>query len=72
VASARQTFQVVGIVAAAAGVTSLPFPRTSPRALSQSLVARLAEMGAFTRFGLGLLAVGLSCLGIAALLPRDD
>ena len=66
---ARQTLQVVGTCAAAVGFMLLPFATTSPKALTQSLFEHVRTTGAFTAPGLVLLAVGLGCLVLAALLP---
>jgi hypothetical protein len=69
VRGAKQILQVVGICVAGIGVMALPFPRTSPKALTQSLFERLAMTGAFTRPGVILICVGLGCLALAAFLP---
>src|SRR5512133_2375297 len=69
VARARQILLVVGICVAAIGAMALPFPRASPKALTQSFFERVAMTGAFTRPGLILLGVGLGCLALAALMP---
>jgi hypothetical protein len=68
---AKQVLRVGGICAAAIGFTALPFPRTNPKAISQSLFERLAATGAFTQPGLVLICVGLGCLALAALLPSS-
>jgi hypothetical protein len=66
---AKQILLVVGICVAAIGLQALPFPQTSPGAVTQSLYVRLAETGAFTRPGFILICVGVGCLALAALLP---
>lgn len=66
---AKQILQVVGICVAGIGVLALPFPRTNPKALTQSFFERVATTGAFTRPGVILILVGLGCLAIAVLLP---
>jgi hypothetical protein len=66
---AKQTLLVVGICVAGIGVMALPFPRTSPKALTQSLFERVAMTGVFTRPGVILICVGVGCLALAALLP---
>jgi hypothetical protein len=68
---AKQILQGVGIFIAAAGVVSLPSSGLGPKGLTQSLFARLAITGAFTRHGLVLILVGLGCLVVAMLLPSD-
>jgi hypothetical protein len=59
----------VGVCVAAVGVTALPFARTNPKALTQSLFESVAATGAFTRPGFFLICAGLGCLAVAALLP---
>jgi hypothetical protein len=66
---AKQILQVLGICVAGIGVMALPFPRTNPKAFTQSLFERVAMTGAFTRPGVILILVGLGCLALAALLP---
>ena len=66
---AKQILQVVGICVAGIGVMALPFPRTHPKAITQSLFERIATTGAFTRPGVILICVGLGCVALAALLP---
>jgi hypothetical protein len=68
---AKQILQIVGVCVAAFGLVSLPFARTNPKALTQSLFERMAASGVFTRPGLILICVGLGCLAIAALVPDD-
>jgi hypothetical protein len=69
---AKQILLVAGICVAGLGLMALPFPRTSPKALTQSVFERIAMTGAFTRPGLILICVGLGCLVIAALLPSGQ
>jgi hypothetical protein len=71
VGRAKQILLVVGVCVGVIGLMALPFPRASPKALTQSLFERLATTGAFTRPGLILICVGLGCLALAALLPSD-
>jgi hypothetical protein len=52
VGRAKQILLVVGVCAGVIGLMALPFPRTSPKALTQSLFERIATTGAFTRLGL--------------------
>ncbi len=66
---AKRILLVGGICAACVGATALPFPRTNPKALTQSLFENVAMTGAFTRPGVILICVGLGCLALAALLP---
>lgn len=67
---AREILQIVGTCIAAIGVMALPFVRTSPKAVTQSLFERVAMTGAFTRPGVVLILLGLGCLALAAALPR--
>lgn len=66
---AKQILLVIGICAAAVGVMLLPLPRTSPKALTQSLFVNVAMTGAFTQPGVILVCVGLGCIALGALLP---
>lgn len=66
---AKEILLVVGTCLALFGVMALPYARTSPKA--QSLFERAAMTGAFTRPGVVLISIGLVCLGVAALLPKD-
>lgn len=66
---AKQILQIVGTCVAAIGALALPFPRVSPKGLTQSLFERLAATGAFTSPGVILICVGLGCIALAALLP---
>lgn len=65
----KEVLLIGGICAAGIGVTALPFPRTNPKAITQSFFDRLATTGAFTQPGLILILFGLGCLALAALLP---
>jgi len=61
----------VGICLVAIGIMALPFVGANPKAVTQSLFARIATTGAFTRPGLMLILVGAAVLGVAALLPSN-
>lgn len=61
----------VGICVVTVGATMLPFPVTNPKVFTQSFFALVASTGVFARPGLILIAVGLGCLAVAALLPSD-
>ena len=65
---AKRVLLVVGIVLAVVGGSALPWPQTSPKALTSVFVG-LATTGAFTRLGVILICVGVGCLVLAALLP---
>ncbi len=65
----KEVLLIGGICAAVIGVTALPFPRTNPKAITQSLFERLATTGAFMQPVLILILVGLGCIALAALLP---
>jgi hypothetical protein len=65
---AKLILRVVGVCVVAIGLMALPFPRTSPKALT-SLFERAAMTGAFTRPGIFLVVAGLGCLALSALLP---
>jgi hypothetical protein len=66
----KQVLQIVGICLAGIGGLALPWGGTNPKAITQSLFARLAETGAFVRPGVVLICVGVGCLALAALLPH--
>lgn len=66
---AKLILQVVGVCAAAIGAMALPFPRTSPKPLTQSIFETLAMRGTFARSGVVLILAGLACLALAAVLP---
>lgn len=68
---AKEILLVVGTCLASFGVMAVPYVRTNPKALTQSLFERIAMTGAFTRPGVVLIVVGLACLAVAALLPSD-
>ncbi len=61
--------RIVGICTALVGAMALPFPQTSPAALTQSRFVWIAMTGAFVRPGLVLILIGLGCLVLSALLP---
>jgi hypothetical protein len=65
----KQILWVGGICVAVIGFMALPFPRTNPKAITQSLFERVAMTGAFTQPGLILVCVGIGCLALSALLP---
>ncbi len=71
VSRAKRILLVLGICVALIGGMLLPFPTTSPEALTQSLFVWIAMTGAFTRPGIILLLVGLACVGLGLLLPSD-
>jgi hypothetical protein len=68
---AKEILRIGGICTAVVGVLALPFPRTNPKAITQSLFEQLAATGAFTQPGLILICVGLGSLALAALLPSS-
>ncbi|ACG72799.1 conserved hypothetical protein [Anaeromyxobacter sp. K] len=68
---AKTILLIVGICTAVVGLMALPFPVTSPKVFTQSLFSAVSSTGAFARPGLVLIAIGLVCLGLAAMVPSD-
>lgn len=66
---AKQILLAVGTCLAAIGALALPFPRTNPKVLTQSLFENVAMTGAFSRPGVILIVAGVGCIALGALLP---